>query len=683
MKKTILLLAVAGLFSLNVNAQNHRCGTMEQYNSDVQSYPQYLINKDVLENFTKNYTQSQSVQRTSGPIYIIPVVFHILHDYGPENVSDDVIRNAVALMNEDYRKLNADTAAIIPPFKALAGDAEIEFRLATKDPWGNCTNGIEHIFTQETYFANDSSKRNPYWKIWPNDMYLNIWVAHNLQNATAAAYAKIPGGPDNTDGIMCWYTYVDNIQNTLTHEAGHHFNLYHPWGPGNSPGVSCAGDDLVGDTPQTMGWDNCNTLYGSVCNPPVVENVQNYMEYSYCDNMFTHGQIARMHATLNSSVSGRNNLWTPANLDSTGTDTLISPTCLPVADFKPSVKSACISDSITFIDQSWQATVTGWSWSFPGGSPSTSTQQSPSVLYSAAGEYTVSLTVSNSTGSDSVTKTSVVRITDQAVKSIPYVESFEDTSSFPGTDGWVYNPDSASTWARVTNSGSAGVASIKANNFVGNAENAIDEWVTPSMDFSNVSFPVMFSFKVANAQRNSTSNDQLKLLYSLNCGKTWTSTSYTKAGAALATAGIITSNFTPSNPSQWRQENVNVNPVQLKPNVRFKFQNTSDKGNNTYIDEINITGNIVGVDEAEDIQTGFTLYPNPSNGITNVDFALTKPGEVSIEVKDMLGRTVAIVMNDNLSSGMHSYKTPALPSGIYLIDLLVNKKHHVRKLVIS
>src|SRR6185295_11878957 len=105
---------------------------------------------------------------------------------------------------------------------------------------------------------------------------------------------------------------------------------------------------------------------------------------------------------------------------------------------------------------------------------------------------------------------------------------------------------------------------LKMNNFT-NVAGEVDSWVTPSIDFSNVNFPVNMSFQVANAQRNSTTTDQLKVLYSLDCGKTWHN-SYNKSGATLATAGVLASNFTPSLPSQWRLENVNVNPVQNKPN---------------------------------------------------------------------------------------------------------------------
>ena len=57
---------------------------------------------------------------------------------------------------------------------------------------------------------------------------------------------------------------------------------------------------------------------------------------------------------------------------------------------------------VQFRDQS-TGSITSWSWSFPGGSPSTSTSQNPSVTYAAAGIYSATLTVSDGTNSSSFT----------------------------------------------------------------------------------------------------------------------------------------------------------------------------------------------------------------------------------------------------------------------------------------
>ncbi|MES2678546.1 MAG: T9SS type A sorting domain-containing protein [Bacteroidota bacterium] len=70
----------------------------------------------------------------------------------------------------------------------------------------------------------------------------------------------------------------------------------------------------------------------------------------------------------------------------------------PTASFTTSVIK-CSGQSIIFTDQSGNAP-TAWSWSFPGGSPSSSNVQNPTVSYTAAGIYTVTLlaSASNFTG---------------------------------------------------------------------------------------------------------------------------------------------------------------------------------------------------------------------------------------------------------------------------------------------
>ena len=55
--------------------------------------------------------------------------------------------------------------------------------------------------------------------------------------------------------------------------------------------------------------------------------------------------------------------------------------------------------------------------------------------------------------------------------------------------------------------------------------------------------------------------------------------------------------------------------VNLKPNVRFRFRNVSDRGNNTYIDDLQITGTLVNVDEVDETTLGYALYPNPTSAL--------------------------------------------------------------------
>ena len=227
MKKIYLALFVILTLATASNAQRENfCLSSEMNNLSLQNNPQLQMDRQALEQWTQRYGLIERSSRTNGVVYVIPIVFHILHEYGGENISNAQIFDEVAILNRDYRRLNADTADVVPDFKPIIADAEIEFRLPSIDPQGNCTNGIDRIVTPLTIGANDDSKLNP----WPYSRYLNIWIARTLENTGAAAYAYYPGSaPDTTkDGVLCRYDYVGSIgtssvnnSRTITHEIGH------------------------------------------------------------------------------------------------------------------------------------------------------------------------------------------------------------------------------------------------------------------------------------------------------------------------------------------------------------------------------------------------------------------------------------------------------------------------------
>ena len=107
----------------------------------------------------------------------------------------------------------------------------------------------------------------------------------------------------------------------------------------------------------------------------------------------------------------------------------------PLADFTANQTEININNTITFTDQSLN-NPTSWSWSFPGGTPSTSTDQNPSVTYKAPGLYNVTLTVTNSTGSHTQTKSGYIEVntmgTGEANLEVYY--PFDDsTADFSGS----------------------------------------------------------------------------------------------------------------------------------------------------------------------------------------------------------------------------------------------------------
>lgn len=612
-----------------------------------------------------------TVQSGGPPTYIIPIVFHIIHDYGYENITDAQVIDEVRILNTDFRKNNADTSQIVSQFVGLAADAQIEFRLANIDPNGNCTNGIDRVYSVETYIGDDGSKLN----YWPRNKYLNVWVVKTISSG-AAGYAYLPGTAPSAsvDGIIIVSTYVGSIgtgsvgtSRALSHEIGHFLNLQHVWGSSNNPGVAC-GNDGVTDTPVTMGWTSCNLTNNDVCNNGIVENVQNYMEYAYCQRMFTTGQKTRMHNALNSSSGQRNQLSTTSNWTATGILNSPANVCTPKADFTSNEKIFCCEGAnITFTDASWNGQPTSWSWSFPGGTPATSTDSIPTVQYNTAGVYAVTLTVANGSGSNTLTRSAHVRVfsTTAQYNSWNYMEGFESASIFTG-DWTVVNPQ-GNGWARVTSAASTGTASAKLTN-TSSMLGTSDEMVSPSIDLSAMSNPV-FTFKVAYRQRTSTSADRLRVYSSTNCGQTW-SQRYSKYGTTLSTGAATGSSTWVPTANEWRTETVSISTINSN-NVRFKFTFESDGGNSIFVDDINIAG-VNGIDAPEAGIQHFNVFPNPIQDNTVVSFSLDEPQQVTLQLFDMAGRVVMDMYAGELSAGQHQFPVQTaekLNSGLYFVRL--------------
>jgi PKD repeat protein len=697
MKKTLkILLAVCSIYFANQQlfAQNDylNCGSSDAVNKMLNANPQlkqqYLQREAEAamqdrEDFANGYNKNNKAGQST--IYIIPIVFHIINEGGIENISDDQVKDAVRVLNEDYRKLNATAANTVSAFQSIAADCEIEFRLAQLDPNGVCTNGIDRIVSTKTNAADDNSKLDP----WPVNKYLNVWSVKTIGTAGVAGYAYLPGTSfPNADGVLILSNYIGSIgtgnstqSHALSHEIGHFLNLMHPWGGTNNPGVDCSGSDNVSDTPQTEGWTTCN-LSGATCGS-TLDNVQNFMEYSYCPTMFTEGQKTRMRNALTSSVSQRSSLWTTSNLTATGVSL---PAVLCHGDFKSSntINTVCQGNSLTFTNLSWNGAPTSWSWTFQGGTPSTSTDSIPVIQYNTPGIYTVSLTVSNSSGSASATKTGYVTVNSSTAmyNSSFYSEGFEGTA-IPNND-WKVNNNSpgGNTWAQTSAAASSGSKSVRIVN-VAAADTYVDELVGPSVDMTAITGTPYLTFKVANAQRTSATADKLQVYISTNCGLSW-ALRKSITGAALSTGGIQTASFVPT-ASQWAIQNVPLSGYSMQANLFFMFRFTSNGGNNIYLDDINISQS-TGIENPIADALNFNVYPNPVEENTIISFDILDKQKVGIKIYDIVGREVSSIFSGDLDAGEHQYSIAEktnLSAGAYFVTLTIDKQRFTKKLIVK
>jgi len=657
------LITCLSLVVSNTLSSQEKCASQQILNVDPVAIQYRVENIDSLLHYSKSVSSISS--------YSIPIVVHVLHDYGNENISDVQIINAINQLNLDFNSDNSDTNTVISEFKSNIGNASIRFVFARIDPNGNCTNGIDRIFDETTY--NGYNTPNP----WPQNRYLNFWIVNNIIGG-ASGYATFPfsSKPINEHGIVVQYNSFNTNSRTPTHEMGHFFGLYHIWDASNNCNTSCNGSDLVPDTPPTLGYFNCpSPLAVNNCSTTIRENYQNFMDYTNCGVMFTNGQINRMYSFATSTLGLRSSLSTSVTANLTGIN-LPMQTCSPIVDFTPNLNTTiCAGDSIFYKDYSYGSNPTSWSWSFPGGSPSTSTLQNVWVKYTNAGTYNASLSALNSAGNSLLVKANIVSVLSSSTAlSLPFFEGFESASTFTNT--WSVMSKSNNQWFHCNFAASTGANCVALNNFTSN-NNEVDGLVSPQFNFTNSINPkLIFSRAFV---RKGTSNDKLSILFSVDCGKTWQPTGYSKTGINLATDNAMSSSFTASFTSQWDYDTLNLNPISSLNNVRFMFKFESDKGNNIFIDDINIINDISTIsNKLENEIQAFTVFPNPANNELLVILNNSTINGNYLKICDVLGKTMYYQPIENKLNISLSY----LSSGVYFISIDGNTKSKAIKLII-
>lgn len=692
----------SGIFAQKrvIDLTNTRDGEQVEYcithkkMKELEQNPEFKKSREQANQEMMQILSNKSVPKAT--LYKIPIVFHVLHNNGAENISDEQIYDAVDILNRDFRLLNADANNVQSVFQGMPTDVEVEFVLATKAPNGNCFKGITRTTSSATYTGDNGNTQvnaivagnDVYNGQWAGNKYLNVFVVADAGGA--AGYTTNPASWSATsmgNGIWILHDYVGAIgtgdtqrSRALTHEVGHWLNLDHTWGPNNNPGnaSSCSSDDDVTDTPNCIGVTSCN-LNANTCTgidpgfgTDIKDNVENYMDYSYCSKMFTQGQVDRMRACLLVSSTGRSNLWTTTNLNNTGATGV---TYLCKAEFTSNKKSVCLGDSIAFADDSYNA-VSGWNWTFEGGTPATSTAQNPVVTYNSPGVYSVTLTATDGTNSDSEVKTGYVRVLPTS-SALPFYEGFESYSTLSNLTNWeVFNGNNNNTFVLESGFGHSGSKCVKLVNF-GQSGTNIDALTAAPVDLSGVADNggvVTMSFRYAYRKKTSSDLEVLKVFITNNCGDEWVQRK-TLSGNALSTL-TSSSSWAPASSADWTTVHVvNITSDYWVDNFRYKFQFEGSGGNNFYLDDINIylgapsNDIVLGIEEGVSV-SDLMLYPNPTEGELNLKFNLSAAQWTMVQVTDVSGKIIeAHRINGGEGDNLVVMNTSHLASGSYLISL--------------
>ncbi|MBI3501923.1 MAG: T9SS type A sorting domain-containing protein [Bacteroidetes bacterium] len=398
----------------------------------------------------------------------------------------------------------------------------------------------------------------------------------------------------------------------------------------------------------------------------------------------------------------------------------------PMANFGADKYIGCPSMGVQFTDYSaYQPT--SWSWSFPGGTPSTSTQQNPFVVYNTPGTYNVSLTVTNANGSDTKTVNTYITVSTSPYAApsatgknfcAPSTVTLNATPAAPGTVRWWDQP--------------AG----------GNLLGTGNTYTTPTLTttttyYVDESFPSGSSYNVGELDNTIgagamfTANDIRGLYFDVTkpviinsvqvyCNSTGVRTiEIIDANGNLVTDTTLNINAAPST-----LQTVTINRTVYPGTSYFiKFRGTVDCYRNSagavypYTSpDINITNSNAGlpgyyyffynwtyteivcntartsVTVTDTCLTGMNdlfannymdVYPNPSNGVFNVAFHIDNTDNYVIKVANAVGQTVYEEKLENFS-GTYSNKInlASMRKGVYLLSVSNSKNQSVKKVLI-
>lgn len=691
MKKTISLLSFGLLGLVAFSQTNNWCG-FDAHNAKLNAENpgrEQLIHEQI-----SAITHRENPVGTDRTSIIIPVVVHVIHDGGESNISYEQILSGIQMLNEDFNRTNADALdtrnTATAPFEPYAANVSISFELAKIDPDGNCTNGVQRRYSPGV--SNNASNNAKHYNTggldaWDRNSYMNIWVVNNIESdgeGITLGYAEFPysGGSSNY-GVIIRNDAYGNIgtsttnERTLTHEIGHCLGLLHTF-QGGCHSDDCAdnGDYCCDTPPEAEAHWSCGASQNSCGDIPAgdaygfdaFDQWENFMSYAPCQNMFSEDQKTIMLDNL-TNITFLANLTSLTNQSETGVG---QPEVLCAAVFSSNTYVICAGSSVQFFDESY-FNVTGRTWNFSGGTPSTSTDQNPVITFDAPGIYDISLEVTDGVSSVNTIANDYLIVLANPGESLPYSEGFEDMSEFPDNQKFlVQNDDSGPTWDITSSTSFQGEQCLKLKNF-GEADDTKDAFISGPIDLSGVDpeDDIVFNFQYAYVKRSASNDEWLQFYVSKDCGQTWALRKNIHGDELSETTSNLP--YTPDDTSEWTQVNVtNINSVYYVSNFMYKFVFTNDGGNNIYIDNINLyPQSMTGLTEENNDLT-ISVYPNPASENLSISFYSNSQKECTIQITNSLGQIVSTVYSGEIISGeqFFDFSVQNLSSGVYYISVL-------------
>ncbi|HPF34347.1 MAG TPA: S8 family serine peptidase [Candidatus Krumholzibacteria bacterium] len=336
----------------------------------------------------------------------------------------------------------------------------------------------------------------------------------------------------------------------------------------------------------------------------------------------------------------------------------------PTADFTGTPVSGTTPLTVDFTDLSTDAP-TAWSWSFGDGGASTA--QNPSHTYTAAGTYSVTLTATNAFGSDALTRSAYITVTDPVGGGEWVTITYDDFES-----GWGSYVDGGGDCARY--GGTYSWQGTYSADIQDNSGTASSFYHGASYDVSGfVEMEVEFYFYAVSME----TNEDFWLQYF--------------DGSVWRTVGSWASGSSFSNNTYYVATVTIPNTYNYPTNAKLRFMcDASGNTDDVYIDQITWSGLTAGGAGEAFVQGGTPAVtglaqnsPNPFNPSTEIAFTLAQPGRVSLKVFNLKGELVETLVDGQLTAGAHARTFDARDraSGVYFYRLEAPGFSETRKMV--
>ena len=526
-------------------------------------------------------------------------------------------------------------------------------------------------------------------------------TAENAINQMAASGAILVSSAGNGGGTdpryPAGYDNVIAVANLTSNDSKANSSEYGDW-----IDISAPGSGILGLWP----YGNYNSVSGTSMSSPMVAGLLGLMKSISPDSLTNEMLLNCLYETADNIDDANPNYIGMLGAGRINAGAACQCVAAALTD-PPSPEISIINDTVCpgndvyFLAETSGGLIESVEWTFEGGTPSTSTELNPTVVYSGYGSYEVTLKAINQFGDSVITKPQAVSVSQQA-REVFFEEDFENGNTVESMDWTNEDPDNISSWEirNVDGTITGNRAAAARNYFIHNEPYLENSIVSPEIDLRSTK-NVELSFEHAYRRQNGSVTDTFKLsvLHSETAAMTNDSTIdvlWEDGSGTLATGTRLSDQFTPGSQDDWCFTGqlgascftYNLSEYDTLDFIQLRFTVVDNNGNNFYLNNVQLTGTCstppLSVEEksrTKALET-FKVYPNPAKERLHIENTLDPRSAITgITVFDASGRI--IMERSSFGNGTAVIETHNFSPGYYIVRVEGESSSEMKKVMIK